>query len=78
MKGYKQVLANSPDIIIKNKTDGIFLLIDVSIPSDRNIVQKEAENKLKYKHLSIEIQRMWNIKCLIKPGITGATGISTK
>jgi len=30
------------------------LLIDVAIPSDRNIIQKEAENKLKYKNLSIE------------------------
>jgi hypothetical protein len=34
------------------------LLIDVAIPSDRNILQKEAEKKLKYKYLSTEIQRM--------------------
>jgi hypothetical protein len=35
--------------------DKIFLLIDVAIPSDRNVVQKESENKLKYKNLSTEI-----------------------
>jgi hypothetical protein len=42
-------LANRPDIIIKNKKDKICLLIDVAIPSDKNIIQKEAEKKLKYK-----------------------------
>jgi hypothetical protein len=36
--------------------DTIFLLIDVAIPSDRNVIQKESENKLKYKNLSIETQ----------------------
>jgi len=47
----------------------------VAIPADRNVVQKEAEKKLKYKSLCIEIQRMWNLKCTIIPIIIGATGI---
>jgi hypothetical protein len=59
----REVLANRPDIIIKNKEDKICLLIDVAIPSDRNVIQKESKNNLKYKNLSIEIQRMWNMKC---------------
>jgi hypothetical protein len=33
----------------------ISTLIDVEIPADRNVVQKEAEKKLKYKSLCIEI-----------------------
>jgi hypothetical protein len=48
---------------------------NVAIPEDRNIVQKEAERRLNYKSLCIEIQRMWNVKCTIIPGIIGATGI---
>jgi hypothetical protein len=48
-------------------------LIDVGIPSDRNVIQKEPEKKLKYRNLSAEIQRMWNIKCFVIPVIIGAT-----
>jgi len=50
----------------------------VAIPADRNVVQKEAENKLKYNSLCIQMQRMWNLKCTIVPVIIGATGIVTK
>jgi hypothetical protein len=42
------------------------------------IIIKEAEKKLKYKSLCIEIQRMWNLKCTIIPVINGATGIVTR
>jgi hypothetical protein len=41
-------------------------------------VQNEAEKKLKYKSLCIEIQRMWNLKCTIIPVIIGAIGIVTR
>ena len=46
--------------------------------ADRNVVQKEAEKKLKYNSLCIEIQRMCNLKCTIVPVIIGATGIVTR
>jgi hypothetical protein len=53
-------------------------LIDMAIPADGNVVQKEAEKKLKYKSLCIEIQRMWNLKCTIVPIAIGATGKVTR
>jgi len=74
----REVKANRPDIIIKNKKEKTRTLIDVAIPADRNIVQKEKEKKLKHKSLCIEIQRMWNLKCTIIPVITGANGIVTR
>jgi hypothetical protein len=74
----REVTANRPDIIIKNTKEKTCTLIDVAIPVDRNVVQKEAEKKLKYKSLGIEIQQMWNMKCTIIPVIIGATGIVTK
>jgi len=35
--------ANRPDIIIKNEKEKTCTLIDVAIPADRNVAQKEAE-----------------------------------
>ena len=72
----REVTANRPDIIIKNKKEKT--CTHVAIPADRNVVQKEAEKKLKYKSLCIEIQRMWNLKCTIVPVIIGATGTVTR
>jgi len=74
----REVTANRPVIIIKNKKEKTCTLTDVAIPADRNVVQKEEEKKLKYKILCIEIQRMWNLKCTIVPVIIGATGIVTR
>jgi hypothetical protein len=64
-------------IIVKNK-DKPCLLIDVAILSDKNVIQKQAEKKLKYKNLSTEIQIMWNMKFFVVPVIIGATGIVSK
>ena len=50
------------------------MLIDVAISGDRNVIKKEAENIPKYKELTIEIQRRWNVKTKVIPVITGATG----
>jgi hypothetical protein len=41
---------------------GIYMLIDVAVSGDRNVVKKEAEKVLKYAYFSIEIQHMWIVK----------------
>jgi hypothetical protein len=74
----REVTANLPDIIIKNKKEKTCVLMDVAISADRNVVQKEAEKKLKYKRLCIQIQRMWNMKLMIIRVLTGATGTVTE
>jgi hypothetical protein len=74
----REVTENRPDIIIRNKKEKTCILIDVAIPADRNVTQKEAEKKLKYESLYIEIKRMWNRKCMIIPVVIGATGMVTR
>jgi hypothetical protein len=73
-----EVTANRLDIIIKNKKEKTSTLTEVAIPADSNVVQKEAERKIKYKSLCIQIQRMWSLKCTTIPIIIGATGIVTR
>jgi hypothetical protein len=41
---------------------------------DGNVVKREAEQILKCKYLTIEIQRMWNVKTSVLPVITEETG----
>jgi len=65
---------NKPDIIIRDNEKGASKLIDVAISGDRNVIEKEAEKILKYKNLTLEIKRMWNVKTKAIPVIIGATG----
>jgi hypothetical protein len=73
-----EVTANRPDIIIKNKKEKTHILRDVAIPADRNVTQSEAQKKLKYQSLCIEIQLMWGMKCTIILVITETKGTVTK
>ena len=54
------------------------MLIYVAISGDKNVIKKEAEEILKYKYLTIEIQRMWNVKTKVIPVVKGATGTISK
>jgi hypothetical protein len=56
----------------------VIIIIDVAISGDRNVFKKEAEKILKYKDLTIEIQRMWNVNTSLIPVIIGATGTISK
>jgi hypothetical protein len=61
-------------ITIHDDDDDDDLVRDIAIQLDRN-VKKEAEKKSKYKNLSMEIQGMWNMKCIVMPVTIGAIGI---
>jgi hypothetical protein len=53
---------NKLDIIIRESEKGACVLVDVAIEGDGNVINKETENILKYKNLTIEIQRVWKAK----------------
>jgi hypothetical protein len=46
---------------------GTFILTDVAVPGDGNVIKKEAERILKYKDLIIEIQRMRSMEARLIP-----------
>jgi hypothetical protein len=63
---------------MRDNEKGTCMLIDVAISGDRNVIKKEAEKILKYKDLTTEIQRMWNVKARVIPVVLGATGAISK
>jgi len=69
---------NKPDIIIHDNEKGTCMLTDIAISGDRNVIKMEAEKILKYKDLTIEIQRMWNVKTKVVPVIIWVTGTISK
>ena len=73
----RAITANRPDIV-KDLTNFTCKLIDMTIPSDRNIALKETEKKSKYKDLELEIQRMWHMKTEVVPVVVGALGTIKK
>ena len=74
----REIKANRPDIVIKNKIENSCLLIDMSIPSDLNTSIKVSEKLSKYKDLEIEINRMWKMKTEVIPVVIGALGLVKK
>ena len=74
----REIKANKPDIVIKDKKEKKCWLLDISTPSDRNVAVKEVEKLSKYKDLEIEINRMWGMKTTVIPIIIGNLGLIRK
>ena len=70
-----EIKAHRPDIVIKNKKEKNCLLIDMSIPTEKNTSVKVTERLSKYKDLEIEVQRMWGVKATTIPVVIGILGL---
>ena len=79
IQGDREIKANRPDIVIKDKQEKSCLLIDMSIPTEKNTSVKVTEKRSKYKDLEIEIERIWGMKaCTTIPVVIGALGLIKK
>ena len=68
-----------PDIVIVNKMEKTTIIIDVAIPRDKRIIDKEKEKIEKYQNLKREILRLWNIKKIdVIPVVLWALGRVTE
>ena len=74
----KEVTANRPEIVIKDRKEKKCICIDMSVPSERNVASKETEKLSEYKDLEIEVTRMWQMKTTVISVIIGALGLDTK
>jgi len=73
----EQTVVSIMDTVIKNKAENI-MLIDVAIQADGNATQRGSRKEAKHESYCVEIQRMWNMKCVIIPPTSGANGMITK
>ena len=50
------------DLVIVNKMEKTPIIIDMALPGDKKIFDKEKKKIEKYPNLKREIQRLWNLK----------------
>ena len=67
--------ARRPDIVVIDKKEKVCIIVDIAVPADRMVEEKEQEKVEKYKDLKREIGRMWGIrKVQVVPVVIGALG----
>ena len=68
--------ANRPDIVLRDKLNGKVYIIDISCPSDTNVIKKENEkiSNSKYSGLRIELGKMWKSECIVVPVVIRGLG----
>ena len=63
-----------PDIVIIDKIKKEVKIIDIAVPVDSRVKEKEGEKIEKYKNLKEEIERIWKMKATVIPVVIGALG----
>ena len=71
--------ATRPDIVIVEKDEKVCKIIDIAIPGDSRLVEKEREKVEKYQDLKRERPRIWSMrKVEVIPVVVGALGAIPK
>ena len=52
--------------------------MDIAVPGDSNVLQKETEKYEKYQDLAREIKRIWKSRTKVMPVVVGALGSVSK
>ena len=73
-----EIQARRPDIVVVNKKDRKCYIIDVAVPGDVRIAEKETEKIEKYDELKREVERLWKVRAKVIPIVLGALGAVTR
>ena len=60
----KETKARKPDIVVVNKNERSCAIIDIAIPGEIRVTEKEKEKIERYQELKRNIKRMWNIRSI--------------
>ena len=69
---------NRPDVVVIEKSERRWTLIDFSVPMDQNVDSKEIEKEGNYSDLAREIRRDYKVHTEIVPVVIGALGTVPK
>jgi len=67
-----------PDIVVVDKDNKRALLIDIVVPADARVEEKEREKMDRYQDLARELKRLWNVETKVIPIMVGALGTVPK
>ncbi|XP_067039903.1 uncharacterized protein [Acropora muricata] len=71
------IQARRPDVFAVAREKKTCNNIDIAVPVDTGIVEKEKEKVEKYQDLRREVARLWNVKAKVVPIVVGALGAVT-
>ena len=71
--------ATIPDVVIVEKEEEVYKIIDIAMPGDNRVAEKEREKVGKYQGLKREIVRIWSMrKVEVIPVVVRALGTIPK
>ena len=74
----REIHHRRPDIVIQKKKVKETIIVDIAVPGDSNITQKEREKYEKYQDLAREIKRIWKTGTKVVPVVVGVLGSVSK
>ena len=75
----REIKARKLDVVVVNKNERSCAIIDMAIPGDTRVSEKEKEKIERYQEIKREIKRMWNIRSIkVIPVVVGALGSTSK
>ena len=66
-----------PDNVVQRKGSET-IIVDIAVPGDCNVAQKEKEKREKYQDLARKIENLWKTRTKVVPVVAGALGSVSK
>ena len=74
----REIHHRKPDIVIQKKKAKETITVDIAVPGDNNVLQKETEKYEKYQDLAREIKKIWKSRTKVVPVVVDALGSVSK
>ena len=74
IKTDRKVSYNMPDVVVIDREENTWYIVDFAVPIDHYVKEKEEEKIDKYMDLAAEVRRQFRVKTVIVPIVSGALG----